>query len=284
MEEITTSTILIESAANNKLIADLSCIKKTDKNQPVAIFAHGFMGFKDWGAFNIMAHYFASNGLALLKFNFSGNGTSIEQPNVFSEPEKFGKNTYSQELIDLGEVIDWIETNAKTYHLDAKEIYLIGHSRGGTMAIIKAMEESRIKKVVAWCPFYDIKARFRQESIAVWNNNETWYVENKRTGDKLPLYKTFYQDFLINQHRFNLDEVSAHFEKPLLLLHAKDDEAVSIEDSRKFYNNISHAIKIEFDGGGHTFGINHPWEQHKIVPEVFNQLLENTLYFLIDEE
>jgi predicted alpha/beta-hydrolase family hydrolase len=38
---------------------------------PLVIFAHGIRGFKDWGAHNLVARYFAENGFRFLKFNFS---------------------------------------------------------------------------------------------------------------------------------------------------------------------------------------------------------------------
>ena len=43
-------------------------------NGEIVIFIHGFMGFKDWGAWHLMAKVFAKAGFFFVKFNFSHNG------------------------------------------------------------------------------------------------------------------------------------------------------------------------------------------------------------------
>lgn len=57
----------------------------------------------------------------------------------------YGNNNFSIELDDLGLVIDYIESAAGQYEGNKNEIYLIGHSRGGGIAILKTYEDSRIK-------------------------------------------------------------------------------------------------------------------------------------------
>ncbi len=267
---------------NGKIGLDVQFLENQKIKQPIVLFVHGFKGFKDWGAFNTMAQYFAQNGLACLKFNFSRNGTTIENPSVFGAPESFGKNTYSIELKEIELILDWVAENANKWNVDTNEIYIAGHSRGASLAIIKAVEDERIKKVVAWAPFFDFKIRFRPETIAAWDKDGVAWVENKRTGEKLPLYRSFYEDFLVHQHRLDMHEVCANFEKPLLLLAAKDDEAVDVKEVRQIYEAIAHSIKIEFEHGGHTFGIAHPYDETQIMPTVFAETIENTLEFLID--
>ena len=39
-------------------------------NQPMVIFCHGYKGFKDWGAWNIMAKEIAKSCYCFIKFNF----------------------------------------------------------------------------------------------------------------------------------------------------------------------------------------------------------------------
>ncbi|MGZ5283277.1 MAG: alpha/beta hydrolase family protein, partial [Bacteroidia bacterium] len=58
--------------------------KKTSKPKPVIIFVHGFKGFKDWGAFNEIAEWYARQGFIFVKFNFSHNGTTPENPTEFT--------------------------------------------------------------------------------------------------------------------------------------------------------------------------------------------------------
>ena len=44
---------------------------------------------------------FAASGIAVLKFNFSHNGGTVEQPIDFPDLEAFGHNNYTKELDDL---------------------------------------------------------------------------------------------------------------------------------------------------------------------------------------
>ena len=60
----------------------------SDSN-PLIIFCHGYKGFKDWGAWNLMAEAFAKIGFCFIKFNFSHNGGTIEQPIDFPDLEAF---------------------------------------------------------------------------------------------------------------------------------------------------------------------------------------------------
>src|ERR1044072_3126542 len=72
--------------------------------KPVVIYAHGFNGFKDWGNFDLIAKQFAAAGFVFIQFNFSHNGTTVEQPEDFADLEAYGNNNYTKELDDLSTV------------------------------------------------------------------------------------------------------------------------------------------------------------------------------------
>ena len=80
--------------------------KETNQPKKIIIFCHGYKGFKDWGAWNLMAAVFANAGFFFIKFNFSHNGGTIEQPIDFPDLEAFGNNNYIKELDDLTSVIN----------------------------------------------------------------------------------------------------------------------------------------------------------------------------------
>ncbi|MDN3655434.1 hypothetical protein QWZ08_07350 [Ferruginibacter paludis] len=89
--------------------------KEDGVQKPVVIYAHGFNGFKDWGNFDLIAEEFAKRGFVFVKFNFSHNGTTPDQPEVFADLEAFGNNNYSRELKDLTDVIDWTCSKGNPY-------------------------------------------------------------------------------------------------------------------------------------------------------------------------
>ncbi len=65
-------------------------------NNQIIVFVHGFMGFKDWGAWNLVQDFFTKQGFGFCKFNLSHNGGTIENGIDFPDEEAFGLNTYSK--------------------------------------------------------------------------------------------------------------------------------------------------------------------------------------------
>ena len=141
---------VLEKENKKPILFDLF-LKKDGKKKAVVIFCHGYKGFKDWGAWNLVAESFSRSNFFFLKFNFSHNGGTVRNPIDFPDLDSFGNNNFSLELEDLNRVIDWILTN-KEYEneIDHNEITLVGHSRGGGIVLIKASESKKIKRVITW--------------------------------------------------------------------------------------------------------------------------------------
>ena len=85
----------------NKSISTDLCFNQTNKQKPLVILCHGYKGYKDWGAFDLMSSNFLKANMAFLKFNFSHNGGTPNQPIDFPDLEAFGNNNYTIELDDL---------------------------------------------------------------------------------------------------------------------------------------------------------------------------------------
>ena len=155
--------ITIRGKHPRPIIADLF-FQKTGSQKPLVIFVHGYKGFTDWGVFAKMNAFFTEAGFALLKFNFSHNGGSLEQPIDFPDLEAFGQNNYSLELEDLQTVMNWI-SHETIYHkeIDINNISLIGHSRGGGIITLTAASDDRIKKVVTWAAVSTLDRSFFHE-------------------------------------------------------------------------------------------------------------------------
>ena len=61
---------LIKGTHGKPIVSNLY-YHKTNTRKPLVIFCHGYKGYKDWGAFDLMASTFLEGGVALIKFNFS---------------------------------------------------------------------------------------------------------------------------------------------------------------------------------------------------------------------
>jgi len=84
-----TKNIQIKGKHKKPILTDIF-YNKTGKPKPIVIFAHGYKGFKDWGCWNLIAEQFAKQNFFFIKFNFSHNGGTIEQPIDFPDLEAFG--------------------------------------------------------------------------------------------------------------------------------------------------------------------------------------------------
>jgi pimeloyl-ACP methyl ester carboxylesterase len=249
---------------------------------PLVIFCHGFKGFKDWGHFNWVADSCAKAGLAFLKFNFSHNGIVPGKLDELSDLEAFGENNYSRELEDLGKVIDHAVENADKFNVDSKEIYLAGHSRGGGIALLKASEDKRIGKLVLWASVSEFDSFFRPATIEEWNSKGIVYAENKRTGQQMPLKKQFHDSYLEKRQALDVQKAARLLSIPLLIIHGDKDESVDIRHAESLYNAVQHSILIKVEGAGHTFGATHPFNAEENVTPMLEELVENTVEFLMD--
>ena len=69
-----------------------------DFNGHLIVFIHGYMGFKDWGAWNNLSNYFTENGFGFSKFNLTHNGTTIAAPYDFKDLEQTKAQDLSNSL------------------------------------------------------------------------------------------------------------------------------------------------------------------------------------------
>jgi len=268
---------IIEGKHGKPILLDFGY--KTDgKPKPIVIFAHGFKGFKDWGHFNKIMEYFIENDFAFVKFNFSHNGGTPEQPIDFPDLEAFGNNNYTKELDDLRTVVDWIE-NYECGEIDATQIYLIGHSRGGGIAILAANEDTRIKKLITWAAVSDLINRYPQEVVDQWKKEGVIYVENARTNQQMPLYYQLAEDTLSNKERFNIERAAKEFSIPHLIIHGTHDEAVTISEGADIHKWNSGSEILIIEGANHTFGAKHPHTESSFSGDV-EVVLHKTLAFI----
>lgn len=250
--------------------------------RPLVIFSHGFKGFKDWGHFDLVAKSFCAHGLVFLKFNFSHNGTTTNDPLNFGDLEAFGRNNYIIELNDLGRVIDWIVSNASEYRIDAEKIYLLGHSRGGGISILKANEDRRVKKLATWASVCDLLNRNRPSTIKKWKNEGVIYAANARTGQQMPLYYQFHQTILDHKKRLDVETAARQLKVPFLIVHGDADEAVPINEAGHLHKLAQRSVLLRIPGGNHTFGASHPWHSHEL-PADANNVVRQTIGFFSEE-
>lgn len=276
----TIKNLLINGKHQKPIVTDLFYFENNTP-KPIVIFCHGYKGFKDWGAWNIAAEQFTENNFFFVKFNFSHNGGTVENPIDFPDLEAFGNNNYTIELDDLQTVIEWILTNKKLENeLDSSKLYLIGHSRAGGIVSIKASENNQIKKVVSWAGVSNFANRFpKGEALKKWKESGVFYVQNGRTKQQMPHYYQYYLDFKLNENRLSIQKAVQALTIPHLVIHGTLDEAVSMDEAHQIHQWNTSSKLITIENATHTFCINHPHQSIELSAE-FQKVLNKTFHFL----
>ncbi len=269
------------TGANNKTILVDAFYEDARKHQPIVLFAHGFKGFKDWGTFDMIGERFVEAGFGFIKFNFSHNGVRPDAPYEITDKETFGQNNFSKELADLEAILDWIQhTNLIPEEiLNHSDLNLIGHSRGGSIILIKAAEDFRVKRAVCWSAPAELEARWTKEEYDQWRHQGVFYVVNGRNGEYLPLYWQLAEDMKANQERLNIKRAIENMDKPFMVAHGTEDEAVPQEEALKL-KRWNANVKLELiPGASHTYGGYHPYEADHL-PQTLRHLLKASFRFI----
>jgi len=251
---------------------------ETEAKLPLIIFVHGYKGYKDWGAWNLMAEKFAEVGFFFVKFNFSHNGTTQVSPTMFDDLEAFGNNNYTKELSDLGFIIDYFIKNP---NVDEEKIILIGHSRGGGISIVKTCEDERINGLVTLASVDTLERFPKDDGFEQWKNKGVYYVENARTKQEMPHYYQFYQDFKNNEHRFDVERAMEMAKAHVLIIHGTNDEGVSVKHAEHLHVLNPNSELFLIENGNHVFGAKEPWEENNL-PEDLNKVVEKCIGFIKD--
>jgi len=249
------------------------------KSGSCLIFVHGFKGFKDWGFGPYLGEYFGKSGFFVITFNFSHNGIG-DKLTEFTELEKFAQNTFSLEIEELSEVI--------SAYLDGyfgessnNKIGLLGHSRGGAIALLTAEQKNEVGAVALWSSISRLD-RYSEKQKEKWRKKGYFEVFNTRTKQKMKLNLSLLEDIEKNgTGSLNLEKAIKELARPLFIAQGEQDLAVPIKEGELLFEwsdkNLSEFHKIP--SVGHTFNMKHPFEGSN---PVFEDLLQETKNFFIN--
>lgn len=250
-----------------------------DNPRALIIFMHGYKGFKDWGCWNLVSNFFVGSGFGFVKFNVSHNGGTVENTVDFPDLEAFGKNTYSFELQDLRSVVDEVFSWLKRENTAELPVFLIGHSRGGGIAVLAGASDSRIAGVISWAGIADIGSRFPQgETLDKWKRDGVYFAKNARTNQQMPHFYSMHEDFLLNSESLNIESAAKRLTIPFLPVHGDADTSVNITEGELLASWTGTKLEV-IHGADHTFGSSHPWE-NPALPDYLQQVCDRSLQFL----
>ena len=228
---------------------------------PVIVICHGFKGFKDWGSFPAVAAWFAAAGWYAVRFNFSLNGIG-EDGVTFTRLEDFRRNTLTRELDDLSDVLDAVlDRRILPVDADTGRLALLGHSRGGGVAILQTASDPRVRALVTWAAVATFD-RWGPESKRLWRERGVLDVLNARTNQLMPLGVEVLEDFERNAARLDVLDAAARIDVPFLVVHGDQDVSVPAEEARRLHAAARPSVvTLEIiPNTDHVFGAAHPFQ------------------------
>ena len=164
--------------------------------------------------------------------------------------------------------------------INRKAIVLIGHSRGGGISCIKAAEEPDVTKLISWAGVCDFAKRTATiGDLEEWRRSGVKYVKNGRTNQMMPHHYQFYEDFIENRERLDIEKAVRRLEIPYLIIHGDADTSVSIEEAKSLKAWYPPAELVVVEQGDHVFGAREPWQKPGLT-DPLEKVLEKTFEFL----
>lgn len=196
-----------------------------------AVFAHCFTCGKDLTAARHVITAMAEAGIAVLSFDFTGIGES---------EGNFDDTNFSANLSDLRAAADFLAQNYEAPAL------LVGHSLGGTAALYVAQQLPYVKAVAV------IAAPASPEHLKKLLQTESGRSENNIKAIIGARTFTIKPQFLHDLALHDTKEILTSLHKALLILHAPQDEVVSIQNAADIYEMAHHPKSfISLDGADH---------------------------------
>jgi uncharacterized protein len=264
----TMSSFTITSAEGLPIRGDLDV---PSKPRSIAVVIHGFKGFKDWGFFPWLAERLCNHGTAVCRFNMSRNGIG-KHPENFDRLDLFADDTYSTQLADVRSVVAFAQKECGKL-----PTFLVGHSRGGGVAILAAHDVPHLEGVVTWSAISTVD-RWDEPTRKIWRKNGYFDVENARTKQMMRMSTAILDDCEANRARFDIVAAAGKLVVPLLVIHGANDESVPVAESEVIAAHASDASRAVISNATHTYNAIHPLVD---VPVALSMAAELTAHFVV---
>lgn len=213
----------IEAVFKNSLGESLSGLLEMPSGavKSYALFAHCFTCSKNNLAATRIARALADFGIAVLRFDFTGLGSSQGD---------FSNTNFSSNLQDLLAAAHYLEAQYAAPSL------LIGHSLGGSAVLAAAQDLPAVKAVAtigAPATAAHIKHLFA-DSYQQLKSQQAVQVE--LGGRSFKIQRQFVDDL----EKYNSVEHIKSLEKALLIFHSPLDNVVSIDEAARIYTAAKH--------------------------------------------
>jgi uncharacterized protein len=211
---------------------------------------HGFKGFKDWGFFPWLAGSLRAQQFAVCRFNMSRSGIGTQAESL-DRLDLFADDTYSVQLADLRAVVAYCQ---KRLPIPA---FLLGHSRGGGIAILGASEVANLRGVVTWSAIARAD-RWDEATKRQWRRDGHIDVINSRTKQVMRSSMRVLDDYETHREHLDILGAASRLDVPLLVVHGDRDDSVPVGESLEIASRARDASRLVIGGAGHTYNAIHP--------------------------
>lgn len=224
--------IHFNNSRGHKLAARLE-IPGNGPTRAWAVFAHCFTCNKNLKAVHNICQAMNSEGIAVLRFDFTGLGESEGD---------FVETDFSSNVADIEAACEFMEKEHGPVSL------LIGHSLGGAAVLFAAARISSVKAVAT------IGAPASPEHVQHLFANGIEEMQEKGQAQVSIGGRPFTisHDFLKDIRSKDAETLLAELRKPLLVMHSPQDSTVGIANAERIYKAARHPKSyVSLDGADH---------------------------------
>ncbi|MCC6766178.1 MAG: alpha/beta fold hydrolase [Deltaproteobacteria bacterium] len=190
--------------------------------RPAVVLCHGMESTKEGTKHQALATQLTERGYVCLRFDFSYVGES---------EGRFEDITISGEVEDLGGVVDWLAARGAT------SFGLVGSSLGGTVAVVFAGSDPRVRALVTIAAValpLGIVERMSPAAVEAWRRHGLRSENGERIGS----------DFLDDLGRVDVLDAARRLAAATLVTHGADDQVVPVADAHALFAALSEPKRL----------------------------------------
>ncbi|KAB7671285.1 alpha/beta hydrolase family protein [Bacillus sp. B1-b2] len=230
---------------------------KQNESYQTIIICHGLIGSR-MGVDRLFvktSHELTKQGFLVVRFDYKGCGESSGE---------YGTNSLDDLMEQTSKVIEFTLQN-----LPVKELTLLGHSLGGAVALLTAIEDSRVTRLIQWAavgkPEEDISKIFGARRM-----------KELRESNRVDFYGYhFYPRYFHSLAEYEPIQVCSKFKGDVFLAHGTNDQDIPYTYINKYRENYHKRVQgsvqdLLIENAEHTFSQS----------EHFQQLITGTINWL----
>lgn len=235
---------------------ELAGILDGEGERGVVICSH-FTGFKEVKHYYRLAKELAKEGMRALRFDFSdcigASGGSCEDMKL------------THQVRDVFAAIDFMKSQG------VESVGLMGHSLGGTTAIVAAANDSRVKALVPVAALARAEwDNLFKDKVKEWKDQGFITFPSWKRGE-IRIKYGFYMDL----SKYDCTKLIRAVDAPVRVIQPGDDRIVSLENAQGIYDNANEPKDLKIIAGAdHMFSDpGHEEEMIRLCVEWFSHYL-----------